>query len=93
MKVETYIVMNRTEIEANIPYKIVAEVIGGAKWNTGRRKRLMNESFTLTERNAIYKIYSQARSWYLVKGLPDELRITPHILRLWHRLANFCCEI
>lgn len=93
MKVETYIIMNRDEIRDNIPYPVVAEMMSGARWNTGRRKRMMRERFTDTEIDAIYCMHKQARQWHLVKGVPDELRITPHILKLWHKLAAFCCEI
>ena len=93
MKVETYIVMSRDEINRNIPYPVVAETMSGSRWNTGKRKRMMKERFTETEIDAIYRIHKQAHSWYLVKGVPDELRITPRVLTLWHRLANFCCEI
>lgn len=93
MKVETYIVMDRDEINRNIPYPIVAETMSSSRWSTGKRKRMMKERFTETEIDAVYRIHKQAHSWYLVKGVPDELRITPHILMLWHRLANFCCEL
>ena len=93
MKVETYIVMNSDEIRENIPYPVVAETMSGARWDTGKRRRLMKQQFTETERDAIYRLHKQARSWYLIKGVPDELRITPHILALWHKLADFCCQL
>lgn len=93
MKVETYIVMDRDEINQNIPYPIIAETMSGSRWDTGKRKRMMKERFDETEINAIYRMHKQARQWYLIKGVPDELRITPHILALWHKLASFCCEI
>lgn len=93
MKVETYIVMSRDEIYSNIPYQIIAETMCGSRWDTGKRKRMMKERFTETEIDAIYRIKKHAYSWCLVKGVPEELRITPHILALWHKLANFCYEI
>lgn len=40
MKVETYIVMNRDEINRNIPYPIVAETMSSSRWGTGKRKRI-----------------------------------------------------
>lgn len=93
MKVETYLILNRDEIQKQIPYAVVCETMSGARWNTGRRKRLMKQCFTQTEIDAIYRMHKQARTWHLVKGVPDELRITPHILALWNLLAAFCCEI
>ena len=93
MKVETYLVLNRDEINQRIPYGVVCVGMSSARWNTGKRKRLMKQYFTQTEIDAIYRLHKQARTWYLIKGVPEELRITPHILALWHRLAAFCCEI
>jgi hypothetical protein len=93
MKVETYLILDRDEINRNIPYAVVCEGMSGARWSTTKRIRMMNERFTETERDAISRIYHQARIWYLIKGVPDELRITPHILALWHKLAAFCCEL
>lgn len=93
MKVETYLVLNRDEINQQIPYAIVCETMSGARWHTGKRKRLMKLTFTEAEINAINRLHRQAYSWYLVKGVPEELRITPHILALWHKLAEFCYEL
>lgn len=93
MKVETYIVLDRDEINKQIPYAVVCEIMCGSRWNTGKMKRLMKQQFTETEVNAIYRMYRQAYSCHLVKGVPDELRITPHILMLWQKLATFCCEL
>ena len=93
MKVETYIVLNRDEINRQIPYGLVAETMSGARWGTGKRKRLLKERFTETEIDAIYRMHKQAYSWCLRTGVPDELRITPHILMLWQKLASFCCEL
>ena len=93
MKVETYLVLDRDEINVEIPYALVCETMGSARWNSGRRKRLMKQWFTETEINAISRLYRQAHSWHLVKGVPDELRITPHILKLWQKLGDFCYEL
>ena len=93
MKLETYLVLDRDEINQRIPYAVVCEGMSSSRWNTGKRKQLMKQRFTETEIDAIYRMHKQARSWYLVKGVPDELRIMPHTLALWQKLAAFCCEI
>lgn len=93
MKVETYIVLDRDEIQQQIPYGVVCEGMSSARWCTSKRVRLMREQFTQAEIDAIYRMHQQARIWYLVKGVPEELRIMPKTLALWHRLAAFCCEI
>ena len=93
MKVETYIILNRDEINRKIPYGVVCETMSGSRWNTGKRKRLMKERFTESEIDAIYRLHNQARDWYLRKGVPDEVKMTVQTYALWQKLANFCCEI
>lgn len=88
-----YLSLNQDEIRSQIPYSVVAETMSGAKWNTGKRKRLMKEQFTEAEIEAIYRLHKQAHSWYLVKGVPDEVKMTLSTYELWQKLANFCCEI
>ena len=88
-----YISLNHDEIQEQIPYAIVAETMSRSVWNTGKRKRLMKEQFTESEIEAIYRLHKQAYSWYLVKGVPDEVKMTLNTYELWQRLANFCCEL
>ena len=93
MKSVTYLILNHDEIQERIPYAIVAETMGSVRWNTGKRKRLMKQYFTEAEIEAIYRLHKQAYSWYLVKGVPDEVKMTTQTYALWQKLANFCCEI
>ena len=93
MKAGIYLIFNHDEINEKIPYALVAETMSGARWNTGRRKRLMKQYFTESEIDAIYRLHKQAYSWYLVKGVPDEVKMTMNTYKLWDKLAKFCCEI
>lgn len=43
MKVETYLILDRDEINRNIPYAVVCEGMSGARWSTTKRIRMMNE--------------------------------------------------
>lgn len=88
-----YIALNREEIQERIPYAIVAETMSSALWNTGKRKRLMKQFFTESEIEAIYRLHKQAYSWYCVKGVPEEVKMSVKTYCLWQKLANFCCEI
>ena len=88
-----YIALNRDEIQERIPYALVAETMSGARWGTGKRKRLMKQWFTKAEIEAIYRLHKQAYSWYCVKGVPEEVKMTVNTYNLWQKLANFCCEI
>ena len=88
-----YLSLNRDEIQERIPYAIVAETMSGSRWGTGRRKRLMKQWFTEAEIEAIYRLHKQAYSWYCVKGVPEEVKMSVSTYQLWQKLANFCCEI
>lgn len=88
-----YISFDRDEIQEKIPYAVVAETMSGAYWNTGKRKRLMKKYFTESEIEATYRLHKQAYSWYLVKGVPDEIKMTFKTYELWQRLASFCCML
>ena len=90
---EVYVSLTREEIEELIPYKVVAETMSCSRWNTGKRKRLMKEQFTETEINASYRMHQQARDWFIYKGVPDEIKIKPTTIALWHKLAAFCAEL
>ena len=88
-----YIALNRDEIQERIPYALVAETMSGARWGTGKRKRLMKVLFTEAEIEAICRLHKQAYSWYCVKGVPDEVKMSVDTYNLWQKLATFCCEI
>lgn len=88
-----YIALNHDEIQERIPYALVAETMSGARWGTGKRKRLMKQFFTESEIDAIYRLHKQAYSWYCVKGVPEEVKMSVKTYCLWQKLANFCCEL
>lgn len=88
-----YIGLTYDEIQTQIPYALVATTMSSAIWHTTRRRRLMKETFTESEINAIYRLHQQAYNWYLRKGVPDEVTMTLKTYDLWQRLARFCCEL
>lgn len=93
MKAVTYLILTHDEVNEQIPYALVCEMMSSSRWNTGKRKRLMKERFTESEIDAIYRLHKQAYTWHLVKGVPDEVKMTTKTYELWRELANFCCEI
>lgn len=89
-----FIEFSHDEIQMEIPYQIVAETTSRSIWNTGRRKRLMSQLFTESERRHIAEIRRQAHSWFLVKGVPnDGVKMTISTYKLWHKLADFCASL
>jgi hypothetical protein len=50
----------------------------------------MKQWFTEAEIDAIYRLHKQAYSWYCVKGVPEEVKMSVKTYCLWQKLANFC---
>ena len=93
MEIATYITLTRKEIQEKLPYAVICETKEGASWNTGRRKRKWNAEFTEEERKASEEIFRKAHTWYLVKGIPEEVRMKIKTFMLWQKLGNFCAEL
>lgn len=60
MKAVTYLILTHDEVNEQIPYAVVAETMGSARWNTGRRRRLMKQRFTESEIESIYELHKKA---------------------------------
>ena len=88
-----YVELSHDEVVKKIPYAVVCEGRYGKDWNTGRRKRLWKEQFTEEEQKAATRLFQQSRTWYLVKGVPDSVKMTLGTLALWHKLGAFCASI
>lgn len=84
--------LDREEIE-RLPYAVICEARYGARWDTGRRKRMWTQEFTESERKKATEIFRQAHRFYLVSGCPDELVMSPSTLSLWRRLGDFCASL
>ena len=93
MKIESFVILEREDIQQNIPYAIIAETIGRSCWNTGKCKRLKKEFFTREEIANLPRIYKYARDWYLIKGVPDSIRLRPNTIELFVKLGEFCSQL
>lgn len=82
--------MARDEIRDSLPYQIIDETARRSIWNTGRRKRLFAERFTNDEQETCASIITQAKQW-VHHGCPENTVMHPNTLKLWFRLAEFCC--
>lgn len=87
------LVLTREEVERELPYKLICETMCGARWDTRTRRQRWSAEFTEAERRACAKLKSQAYSWYLKTGVPDEVQMTLGTLGLWERLGNFCAAL
>lgn len=87
------IILSRDEVNRYIDYPLICTTMGSAVWETGRRRRLWAETFTESERRACYELRNKAHSWYLKKGVPDQVTMHPRTLGLWQRLAAFCASL
>lgn len=90
MNVGIYITLTRDEINDKIPYAMICEMRYGSSWDTGRRRRAWTQDFSESERRAADALFKQAHSWYLVKGVPDEVKMKGSTFALWMKLGEFC---
>ena len=88
-----YIELTREEVQEKIAYALICETMGGARWDTGTRRRKWKEFFTESEQKECEKLYKTANQWYLVKGVPDVVKMTSDTLRMWQKLEEFCAAL
>lgn len=84
---------DQDEIRKELAYPLICETRHGAIWNTMRRKRAWLQMFTESEREKCSKIFAQAYSWYLVKGAPEHVVMSPSTYDLWQKLTMFCASL
>lgn len=85
--------LTRDDIQQKIPYPVVCEARYGARWNTGTVRRRWTSEFTQLERSQAYRLFAQARLWHLIRGVPNEIKMTSDTYSLWQKLGNFCATI
>lgn len=88
-----YLGFSGDEIRNEIPYEIIGETASRSIWDTGKRKRRWASEFSEREREICYRLISQAKSWYLRTGCPEEVKMTQETYYMWFRLANFCASL
>lgn len=92
MKVNVMCVLDHDDC-AGLPYGVICECRYGARWNTGRRKRMWMAEFSESDRQKATKIFRQSYSMMLGKGIPDRMEMSPSTLTLWKRLGDFCASL
>lgn len=81
------------EVRANIPYDLICMVRYGCTWSSGRCRRAWLADFTEEERRAAGRLFKQARSWTVGRGVPDEVTMTEKTFHLWRKLAELCASV
>lgn len=87
------VILTADEVRANIPYMLICETKESSVWCTSKRRRRWNAEFTEAERNAASRLFTLAHTWALVRGVPEEVRMSLSTYALWGRLAAFCASI
>ena len=88
-----YLSLTHDDVLRMIPYGLIASTRYGGKWNTIRRKKLWDELFSESEKKSASRLFSTAKSWYVVKGVPDSVMMSIHTFDLWLKLGEFCASI
>ena len=84
---------SQDEIRRMIPYGMICETRFGRYWETGNRRRRWLAEFSAEEREKCSRLFSLARTWHLVKGVPDSVTMSSGTLALWKKLEAFCASL
>lgn len=87
------LVFSYDEIHKKIPYDLICETRESRVWNTMHRKHRWSEEFTERERETARRLFRQAHTWYLVKGVPNKVRMNTETYRLWLKIGEFCASL
>lgn len=89
-----YVKLSCDEVRKMIPYMLICETTSSAIWGTGRRRRMMRETFTAYERERIHVLRAQAHKWALTTGVPQEgVMMAIETFDLWRKLGDFCASL
>lgn len=72
---KTMVTLTHEEAQNHLAYALICETMEGAFWNSGRRRRMYNKTFTETEQRQIPRIKAAAHKWCLVTGVPEKVRV------------------
>ena len=87
------VVMTSEEVSKNIPYQMICQTRYGSVWNTMKRKLRWNKEFSDNEKEKAEKIFRQAHSWFVGKGILDTVRMDFPTFELWNKIEKFCCSL
>lgn len=87
------VILDQEEVHQHIAYRLIYETMSCSVWSTGRRRRRWREEFTEAERDTCSRLKAQAYRWFLVTGVPDEVRMSLATYTLWKKLEAFCASL
>lgn len=90
---KTMLIFTGDEVRELIPYGLICETRYGCRWGTGKVRRAWLSTFTEKERAACSKLFSTSYSWFLTKGVPNEVHMMPETYKLWQKLGTFCASV
>ena len=80
------------EVRDIIDYQLIGECVHLSIWNTGKRRRLYDSTFTLAEMEKIPEITRKAGRW-TIYGVSETVRISVEELELWKKLGKVCRQL
>ena len=87
----------KTEIDEEQMRKmfyLITETCCGAKYSSGRGKRLFNEMFeTENEKECATKWIRKCKNWTLSEGIPENLKLSSDDIGVLKRLEAYCLKL
>lgn len=81
--------LSAEEVRSELHYDLLCEVRSSVRWQTGRRRRLWEQTFDLADRQQAERIFAACRRMCLTSG-PRPLTMDISTYDLWMRLVAFC---
>lgn len=91
-KMKFSIEFTQDEINAKIPYDLIATIRYSSIWHKAKTKRTYNNLFSDVEREKAEKLFKQAHTWY-IKGVSESVCMDLDVWNLWSKIINFCSMV
>lgn len=82
----------KDEINAKIPYDLIATIRYSSLWNSRKTKEIYKNFFSEFEKEKAEKLFRQAHTWY-IKGVSDSVCMDLDVWNLWCKIIDFCSMV
>lgn len=79
----------KDEINAKIPYDLIATIRYSSLWNSRKTKEIYKNFFSELEKEKAEKLFRQAHTWY-IKSASDSVHMSFDVWNLWCKIIDFC---
>lgn len=82
----------KDEINAKIPYDLIATIRYSSIWHKAKTKQIYNNLFSDAEKEIVEDLFKVAHKWY-IKGVSDSVHMSFDVWNLWCKIIDFCSMV